>query len=131
MNRGFIGALCLSVTFALLADCGGSRPPIGAPGAMPQAHTVRRVASSSDLIYATGGCGGTCVVSYPDGVLVQTLNIGENGACADSAGNVYIAGGAPSYTNTRTEDRHPLTPFRFQAARSTVAPSTRKPAILP
>ena len=36
MNRGFIGALCLSVTFALLAGCGGSQAPIGAPGAMPQ-----------------------------------------------------------------------------------------------
>ena len=38
MNRGFIGALCLSVTFALLAGCSGSQPPIGAAGAMPQSR---------------------------------------------------------------------------------------------
>jgi hypothetical protein len=38
MNRGFIGALCLSVAFAFLAGCGGSQPPIGAPGAMPQSR---------------------------------------------------------------------------------------------
>jgi len=32
MNRGFTGALCLSVTFVLLAGCGGS----SSPGALPQ-----------------------------------------------------------------------------------------------
>lgn len=32
MNRGFIGALILSMAFALLAGCGGSQPPVGAPG---------------------------------------------------------------------------------------------------
>ena len=35
MNRGFIGTLSLSVATALLADCAGSQPPIGAPGTMP------------------------------------------------------------------------------------------------
>ena len=44
MNRGFIGALCLSVTFALLAGCSGSQPPIGAPGA-----------AQSALVPGTGG----------------------------------------------------------------------------
>jgi hypothetical protein len=32
MNPGFIGALCFSVAAALLAGCGGSQPPIDAPG---------------------------------------------------------------------------------------------------
>jgi len=31
MNRGLFDALCLSVAFALLAGCGGSQSPIGAP----------------------------------------------------------------------------------------------------
>jgi hypothetical protein len=65
------------VAVALLAGCGGSQPPIGALGAMPQTHMVRRVASSTDLIYASGGCGGTCVASYPEGNLLQSLNVGE------------------------------------------------------
>ena len=46
MNRGFIGALCLSVTFALLAGCGGSQPPIGAPGAMPQSRATPHASAS-------------------------------------------------------------------------------------
>jgi hypothetical protein len=46
---------------------------------------------SSDLIYATGACGGTCVLSYSEGKLVGTLNVGDAGACADQSGNVYIA----------------------------------------
>ena len=32
MTRGFTGALCLSVAVTMLAGCGGSQPPIGAPG---------------------------------------------------------------------------------------------------
>jgi hypothetical protein len=45
-------------------------------------------------LYATGGCGGTCVISYPDGKVVGTLNVGEgnyqSGVCTDSKGNVFI-----------------------------------------
>jgi len=36
MNRGFTGALCLSVTFVLLAGCGGS----SSPGALPQGRAI-------------------------------------------------------------------------------------------
>ncbi|MGC2405886.1 MAG: hypothetical protein WA431_05715 [Candidatus Cybelea sp.] len=43
------------------------------------------------MIYATGGCSGTCVLSYPAGKLVGTLDVGDAGACADNSGNVYIA----------------------------------------
>ena len=33
-------ALCASIAAALLAACGGSQPPIGAPGAMPQTRSI-------------------------------------------------------------------------------------------
>ena len=48
--------------------------------------------SSGALIYATGGCGGICVVSYPAGKLVDSISVsGElGGDCADSAGNVFV-----------------------------------------
>jgi hypothetical protein len=36
MNRGFTGALSLSVAIALLAGCGGSQPPIGVSEAVAQ-----------------------------------------------------------------------------------------------
>ena len=33
-------ALSSCVAAAMLAGCGGSQPPIGAPGAMPQSHAM-------------------------------------------------------------------------------------------
>jgi hypothetical protein len=96
-------ALSGGVAVALLAGCGGSQPPIGAPGAMPQTSATATHAdrgkswmlpstSSRDLIYATGGCGGACVISYPDGKTVDSITIGGGvvGDCSDSAGNVFI-----------------------------------------
>jgi hypothetical protein len=99
-------ALRSCVAAAMLAGCGGSQPPIGAPGAMPQTTSlVTRAdrgtswmlpeAKGEGLIYATGGCLGTCVLSYPGGKLVGALDAGDgyenSGDCADSDGNVFIA----------------------------------------
>lgn len=36
------GALTSCVAAAFLAGCGGSRPPIGAPGALQQTSAIRR-----------------------------------------------------------------------------------------
>jgi hypothetical protein len=94
-----------------LTGCGGSQPPIGAPGAMPQTsaiatHTKRgkswilHNASGGDLIYAVEGCGGTCVFSYPAGKLVGTLDKPEAGAtsdCVDSDGNIFITADSAIY----------------------------------
>jgi hypothetical protein len=46
--------------------------------------------SSGALIYATGGCGGTCVLSYPQGKVVGALSTSASGVCADSSGNIFI-----------------------------------------
>src|SRR5579871_1307812 len=99
----------LAVAVTLLAGCGGSQP-IGAPGAMPQSRAVAAPAGRSGswmlpnadaksgaLIYATGGCNGTCVISYSNGALVGSLATGTadlSGACADAQGNVFIAVGS-------------------------------------
>jgi hypothetical protein len=94
-------ALSTCVAVVMLTGCGGSQPLIGAPGAMAQsraiaAHTSRRApASGEDLLYATGGCGGACVLSYPQGKLVESVSIsvgptGLGGDCSDSAGDVFI-----------------------------------------
>ena len=48
-------------------------------------------AKSQDLIYATGGCGGTCVLSYSDGKALGSLDVDGSGDCADTAGNVFIS----------------------------------------
>jgi hypothetical protein len=57
---------------------------------------ARHLSSETSLIYATGGCGGVCVLSYPDGQLVGKLSMGYavNGACSDSVGNVFITNGS-------------------------------------
>jgi hypothetical protein len=95
-------SLWFSVVAVVLSGCGGSQSqiaPLGAlPGSVttashPQATSRSRVlpGSSGDLIYAVGGCGGTCVVSYPDGVLVGTLATSGLGVCSDNQGNVFIS----------------------------------------
>jgi hypothetical protein len=95
--------LCSCVAAAILAGCGGSQPPISAPGAMPQNSAIAThaehgkswmlpEAKNEDLIYAVGGCGGTCVLSYPKGKLVGELTGVDGGAdCSDSNGDVFVS----------------------------------------
>jgi hypothetical protein len=90
---------------AFLAGCGGSQPPIGAPGALPQSQTsaiathaerggswMLPVAKSEDLIYVSN-LQNVKVFSYPKGKHVGTLRgfYAPNGECVDSAGDVFIA----------------------------------------
>jgi hypothetical protein len=100
-------ALCNCMVAAMLAGCGASQPLIGAPGAMPQAGAIAKNADRSkswmlpeakgeDLIYAVGGCGGTCILSYPSGKVVGAITGYDGGGtysadCSDANGNVYIA----------------------------------------
>src|ERR1700729_3013592 len=79
MKRLGIGryALAIGAAAALLAGCGGSQPPIGAPGAMQQTSTLATRAAhgkswmlpeakSEDLLYiADPGSGGVIVYRYP------------------------------------------------------------------
>ena len=88
-------AVSYAALATLLAGCGGSQPPIGAPGAIPQnSATQPKVgrAASGALIYATGGCGGICVLSYPKGKVIASINVskGAGGPCSDNAGNVFV-----------------------------------------
>ena len=98
-------ALSCCVAFAMLAGCGGSQPPIGAPGAMPQTSALATHAgrgkswmvpgaSSGALLYAPVGCGGTCVISYPGLKLVGSLSTPGDGVCSDSQGNIFLPSGA-------------------------------------
>jgi hypothetical protein len=93
-------ALMTTVTFAF-AGCGGAGTTVAVPqGAMTQsrAHQASGKSwmmpgtSSGGLVYATGGCGGACVLSYPQGKIVGSIIIdgGVWGDCSDSAGNVFV-----------------------------------------
>jgi len=100
----FAAALC--VVSAMLAACGGSQPPIGAPGAMPQRQAIAQHAArgkswmlpeakSQDLIYLSvdvNDSGYVHVYSYSSRKLVGQLTglISAFGECTDSAGNVFV-----------------------------------------
>ena len=95
-------ALTIGAASVLLAGCGGSQPPIGAPGAMVQSRAVAQAshgkswmlpeARVADLIYATGGCGGVCVFSYPEAKLKASISLTfpVGGDCSDNEGNVFV-----------------------------------------
>ena len=81
----------------MLAGCGGSQPPNGAPGAIPQASNLATHAKNSspgELLYASEIEGSDVVVfSYPQGGLVQTLTgfaAPPYSICSDGAGDVFI-----------------------------------------
>ena len=96
-NSTLVVALAL-----LLAGCGGSQPPIGAPGAMLQSRANARhaarggswmlpQAASQDLLYVSDTTW-VSVYSYPDGRLEGRLRhfYIAQGMCVDKQGDVYV-----------------------------------------
>jgi hypothetical protein len=97
-------ALSSSMALAMLAGCGGSQPPIGAPGAMPQtagAGQARKATSSNDLLYAVS-IPYVYVLSYPQGTLLESFSPPAQasfvGVCSGQSGNVFVTAsyGGPS-----------------------------------
>jgi hypothetical protein len=96
-------ALIICVTAALLG-CGGSQPPIGAPGLMPQSHAnatqaERRgswmlpEAKIDDLLYVGNGDGDVYAYSYPRIKLVgqlEGIDAATGGLCVDKNGDVFV-----------------------------------------
>lgn len=96
-------ALYASAAVALLAGCDGSRPPIGAPGAMPQSQTIAQRSTrgkswmlpeskEQSLLYVSEYSSDVLMYSYPKGKLVGTLTgFGlAAGMCIDAQQNVFI-----------------------------------------
>ncbi len=97
--------LAIGLATALLAGCSaGSQLSIGAASNVLETHAaglsgrnhswMARSAANGDLLYVVGGCGGTCVLSYPGGKLVGSLDEPQYGImaiCSDDAGNVFIS----------------------------------------
>lgn len=112
----------------LLAACA---PSVNAP--LP-ASAGAASAKSQDLLYATGGCLGTCVFAYPSGALVGSLGVGGDGGgdCADANGNVYIADNAQifEYAHGGTKPLLTLTVPGTRATGCSVDPSTASLAVV-
>jgi hypothetical protein len=87
-------ALTSCVAIATLAGCGGSSQ---STATVPQGSSAVRQAghqgksSSGDLIYAAA-IGKSYVLTYPQGQLVGTINVGALDACTNDAGDVFLAG---------------------------------------
>ncbi len=115
MNLSVVGRYALScAATVMLAGCGGSQPPVGAPDAMPQTSAIAthadrgkswmlREARIDDLLYVTT-LEGVKIYSYPRGKHVGTLKAfvyDNSGICSDKKGNVFI-----SYEDTVVEYKH-------------------------
>jgi hypothetical protein len=101
-------ALSSCVAAALLAGCGGSRPPIGVPGTTPQTASLQSLSAQHDrsgswmapeavtqkLLYVSNAYTVT-VYSYPRGKHVGTLRhfLRPLGECVDQQGDVFVADG--------------------------------------
>jgi hypothetical protein len=62
---------------------------------MPQSRyhaSTTKPPTSGDLIYVSNGCGGICILSYPDGQVVSTIGLSPvtGGDCSDSGGSVFV-----------------------------------------
>jgi hypothetical protein len=117
----------------MLAGCGGSQPSIGAPSAKTQAATVHKASGSSGaLIYATGGCGGTCVLSYPKGDVIGKINTVGAALCSDAGGNVLIPSGGQvlEYQHGATSPFWTYNLPGSGAAACSIHPTTEYPAIV-
>jgi hypothetical protein len=95
MSGFWDGVASVSIAVAVLAGCGTLRqaqddalPGAGTAGVGQGSSAVQT--ARGDLLYVTGGCGGTCILSYPKGRPVGALSIGGAGICSDKHGNVFI-----------------------------------------
>ncbi len=111
-------ALTSCAAVAMLAGCGGSQPPIGGPGAIPQpsaiaAHADRgeswmkpEAEKVKELLYVSTG-NDVYVFNYRTHALVGMLTGfgAAEGACVDAKGDVWFAeaGAAVEYAHGGTE----------------------------
>jgi hypothetical protein len=101
-------AISSCVTAALLGGCGGSQPPIGAPGAMPQSGAqvvAPSLPAASANLYVVNSIGPSVTV-YAHGrkTLFQTISQGINNPDAlafDSSGNLYVANDGCTFSSCK------------------------------
>jgi hypothetical protein len=99
----FLRAMAISVGILLLSGCGGSlqTPTVSLGSSVPREpaqqgrSSIESGSASGNLIYGVGGCGGVCVLTYPDGEQVGQITLPlAYAACSDTQGNVFITGGS-------------------------------------
>ena len=101
MKLTAIGRYALSTSaVALLAACGGSQPPIGAPGTTPQRPAAAIASARQVLVYVSSpGTGEVFVYNEKNHKLVHKLYglYQPYGECVDDSGDVFVVTqGSPS-----------------------------------
>ena len=127
-------ALTTTVIFAF-TGCGGAGTTSAVPlSATTQSRAHQASSSGGDLVYATGGCGGVCVVSYLGGKLVDSISVsGEvGGDCSDSTGNVFVTNKTQvfEYAHGGTSPIATLTVPGDDAAACSIDPGTGNLAVV-
>ena len=91
MNRGLKSALSTSVAIALLAGCGGSQPPLAAPGANQQGASIG-IRTKVDLLYVSSSGPYVYTYSYPKGQPVGAISglVEPMGECVHRSGDIFI-----------------------------------------
>jgi hypothetical protein len=90
-------ALSISIAAAMLAACGGSEPPVGAPGAIPLAAKVSPGSTSPPYLYVSN----TATAEYPVNIflrddplkgIIHHLGrvLAPSGIFIDSKGIIYV-----------------------------------------
>ena len=113
MNRGFIGALCLSVA---IAGCDGQQntvqtaPMAGIPAVNGTTAAAGAKAKATDLVYDSSSALYTYVLTYPKGKLVATIKdpnaLYQQGLCSDSRGNVFVTSSTNDHHGYISEYAH-------------------------
>jgi hypothetical protein len=95
--------IAISIGAGLLAACGGSQPPIGAPGTLLQSREFPST-SQLDLLYVSAYDNSTrldktYVFNYANRTQLFTLSgvTYPSGVCVGKAGNVFVADDAKPY----------------------------------
>ncbi len=95
---GLACALCVGLFSATLGGCGYSSGVSPTPNAALTAERplsprapLSKHANNEVLVYAVGGCGGTCVLSYTQGTVIGTLPTSGSAICSNGQGDVFIA----------------------------------------
>lgn len=80
----------MAVLIAGLTGCQGGIVP-GTATNTARVQSDATPAARGNLLYVTGGCGGTCILSYPRGKPVSALSVAGAGICSNKRGDVFIA----------------------------------------
>lgn len=89
ISRSYRFVSAVIVAAVALSGCTGSTLPSNTTGALAAASRVSS-AAGKNLLYVTGACGGTCILSYPKGKVVSALSVAGASLCSDKSGNVFM-----------------------------------------